>query len=291
MSLNAPIISPAQFNPAFLKKASIGKSPAGKTSSGLHKLQYNGFDLVGLFSNVTVSSKFLGYYDNELVNPKTGKKGNYVWDKPADQIPVNVTRFKLNVDVRNARLAGRPDAPADAQEKLAMIRMVQAAEEFNAKESAEAFWRQTGMPSTLDIMLFVNSNIVGDGLDADPYSVDEKTGKQYVRSLKISFTLYANERTLPGEAIVFESSQCFRITSWNQDPVNGRKPNLTAGDFFKDAVGGCTGYVKWGVSSASISNNKLNLPLRLIHTYMEPTTWGHRQQDPEEAANDPNNQW
>lgn len=279
-----PIIKPETFNPAKL-----GVTPV-KKGDGLHNLTYEGATTDFQIRGVTVSRPKLGWYDKN--------KKEYVWDLAP---PVDTNKVVLNVDIRNARLAGRPDAPANANDMLAIFNMVDGIEEFNWLKSKDAFIKMVGinkLPQPVTRGPFTcNSNIVGEPLSADPYYVDEKTQEQKLKPLNISFDVYLKKRANATDPIVVDSAAAWKITGWtvNPDDATIRKPILEKGSFETDVVGGCPGYVRFNTGSSSVYMNKLKVPLRLDETFMEPSTWGRRHNQDEAAAEataaNPNLQW
>lgn len=116
---------------------------------------------------------------------------------------------------------------------------------------------------------FINTVILGeplvnpDGTPNPPYRIDEKSGKQYVKSLSIAIQLYLKKDRVAGQPFEVDKAVLRKIVGWQEMPNGGKKP-IT--EVCRDWTGllkwGATGVVKGKFSPTSIT--KVGLRLRLV---------------------------
>jgi hypothetical protein len=252
---------PSQITRDSLSKAPVGAKPDGTPSASLFKVQVKNSkgasqDVV-LQVNGHVSSG-IGYWDNA-----TDKFVRDVQDM--NSLPLSVTNVNVGVGIEGARFYGTADATESSAQDYATLQAFQTIQDYNVTQAAPAIYQK--MPylpkGTIEQSKdnFINSVVIGeplvlpDGTPNPPFRVDEKSGRQYPKSLSVSVQLYLKPR-VAGKPFEVDNAVLWEIVGWEQLPNGGRKPILEQS---RDWVGllkwGAKGVVKGKFAATSITKD------------------------------------
>jgi len=285
---------PSQIKTGVLSKAIVGKKPDGTPSTSLFKVQVT--NTAGNFQDVVLQingcvQSGIGYWDNA--------QNKFCRDIPNNMsIPLDVTAVNMNIDISSARLYNTSQALSTSAQDYATYQAIHTLQLFNVTAAAPSIYEK--MPylpkGTIEgsVDNFINSCIIGeplvlpDGTAVDPYRIDEKSGRQYVKSLSVAIALYLKPRD-GGKPFEVDNATLWEIVGWETLANGGRKPVLEAS---KDWLGllrwGAVGIVKGKFTATSITkDNKSSMKLVGQEFYFERSTrgtGGNLETDPSMAA-------